>query len=270
MESTKPVHKHGVLATKLNNELEYLVMGYIRCNIEGNKRIKLGKIIPYGVKLVLAKFYGLGWIYSSILNFDEMNMLSSLLSTRLNINNTFSLKLLYRSSRDGGKAFVFHEKCDNIPNTVTLIQSQFKHVFGGFTNLKWIKQNKLIRRDDVEDHKHDTFLFLLRSQCAKNKTLPQVFDVKRSIANPILVQHGSSLGPCFGFEDVHVLSNMSDAHTYYNGSFHLLKGTTNTATTHPLSGRNDSKQIGVGSGRSDIDRFQAYKIEVFQLVIGDT
>ena len=88
-KKTKNNKDRSVLATKLNNELEFLVMGYIRCNIEENKRVRLTKIIPNGIKLLLAKFYGLGWIYSSIISFDEMNMLSSLLATRLNINNTF-------------------------------------------------------------------------------------------------------------------------------------------------------------------------------------
>ncbi len=93
------------------------------------------------------------------------------------------------------------------------------------------------------------------------KSLPRIFELKTSLKNPILVQHGTSLGPCFGFEDIHILSNMSDIHTYYNGSFNLLKNTN--GTMHPLSGRNENGRIQ----QNKVDRFQAYKIEVFQLVI---
>ena len=254
----------SALGIRLNNELEYLVMGYIRSNIEENKRINLRKIIPNGIKLLLAEFYGLGWIYSSIISFDEMNMLSSLLSTRLNINNRFYLKLLYRSSRDGFKSYNFHNLCDNKSNTVTIIHSkQFNHVFGGFTKIKWIKQNKQIRKNDNNDNDDDTFLFLLRSNDNNNmnKDLPKLFELKTSLKNPILVEHGTSLGPCFGFEDIHILGNMSDVHSYYNGSFNLLKN--HNSTIHPLSGRDNNSIIG----SNIVDRFQAYKIEVFQLIV---
>ena len=263
---TKAKNKdHSVLATKLNDELEYLVMGYIRSNIEENKRIRLTQIIPNGIKLLLAKFYGLGWIYSSIISFEEMNMLSSLLSTRLDINNRFYLKLLYRSSRDGCKSFYFHDLCDNKPNTVTIIQTkEFNHVIGGFTKIRWMKQNKSIKKDDIgddDDGDGDTFLFLLRSNDNKiKKTLPRRFELKKSLKNPLLVQHGISLGPCFGFEDIHILSNMCDIHTYNNGSFDLFKGIDIDTNIHPLSGRN---------GTAGVHRFEAYKIEVFQLIIQD-
>ena len=46
-------------------------------------------------------------------------------------------KLLYRASEHNFKAAAFHQKCDNIPNTVTLVKTQFGKVFGGFTPLTW-------------------------------------------------------------------------------------------------------------------------------------
>merc|ERR1712083_182676 len=88
------------------------------------------------------------------------------LSSRLNINRPFSLKLLYRSTRDGNNAFTFQSKCDGIPNTVTLIQSQHNHVFGGFTRIPWTEQSENVnasRFKDTSRDQFDTFLFILRS-----------------------------------------------------------------------------------------------------------
>ena len=45
--------------------------------------------------------------------------------------------LLYRGSRDGFKASKFHELCDNKGPTLTIIQSDFGHIFGGFTMQSW-------------------------------------------------------------------------------------------------------------------------------------
>ena len=44
--------------------------------------------------------------------------------------------LLYRASRDGFNASAFHERCDNIGPTVTVVKSG-SNVFGGFTERAW-------------------------------------------------------------------------------------------------------------------------------------
>ena len=44
--------------------------------------------------------------------------------------------LLYRASRDGFNGSAFHERCDNIGPTVTVVKSG-ANVFGGFTERAW-------------------------------------------------------------------------------------------------------------------------------------
>ena len=44
--------------------------------------------------------------------------------------------LLYRASRDGFNASAFHERCDNIGPTVTVVKSR-SNVFRGFTERAW-------------------------------------------------------------------------------------------------------------------------------------
>jgi hypothetical protein len=45
--------------------------------------------------------------------------------------------LLYRASIDGFTTKAFHDLCDNLPNTVTIIRNSLYFVFGGFTSARW-------------------------------------------------------------------------------------------------------------------------------------
>lgn len=223
-------------------------MGYLRCEFENNKNIDFHQSIPDGIKSVIARYFGVGWIYSSMLSMKEISELSSLLSTRLCINSAFHLELLYYSTRDGRNAYSFHSKCDGIPDTITLIQSHgYDDVFGGFTRIKWSKQNQNIMVSHFKDENEltkngDTFLLHIRSPLVMRATRL----LERKKGSKCLVQHGSSLGPCFGFEDIHIMGNMTDMHTYDRGSFPKI------FITQPKS----------------VYNLQAKKIEVFRLVIG--
>jgi hypothetical protein len=53
------------------------------------------------------------------------------------LNNLTEVKLIYRASIDGFAASSFHSKCDNISNTVTIIETISNSVFGGYTSAKW-------------------------------------------------------------------------------------------------------------------------------------
>jgi hypothetical protein len=46
-------------------------------------------------------------------------------------------KLQYRATRDGFSAQDFHNKCDGIENTFTVIKSEHGNIFGGFTEKAW-------------------------------------------------------------------------------------------------------------------------------------
>ena len=45
--------------------------------------------------------------------------------------------LIYRATRDEFTAKSFHDRCDNIPNTVTVIRNNLNFIFGGFTSARW-------------------------------------------------------------------------------------------------------------------------------------
>ena len=58
---------------------------------------------------------------------------------QLLLNKSFKPKLLYRASRDGDSAQNFHSKCDNIKDTIILVQTNEGLIFGGYTNQTWNK-----------------------------------------------------------------------------------------------------------------------------------
>ena len=63
-------------------------------------------------------------------------------------------KLLYRASEDGFSSTKFHEKCDGIKNTLTIIKSTYDDIFGGYTGAAW----------DCDEHyinDTNTFIFSL-------------------------------------------------------------------------------------------------------------
>ena len=51
------------------------------------------------------------------------------------------IKLLYKASRDGDSAQNFHQYCDNITNTLTIVKTTKNKKFGGFTNQTWSGKN---------------------------------------------------------------------------------------------------------------------------------
>ena len=69
---------------------------------------------------------------SKIINVDQYQKLKKLLPKEPN-----SFELLYRASDNQFLAKKFHEKCDGIENTVTIVETEFGKIIGGYTPLKW-------------------------------------------------------------------------------------------------------------------------------------
>ena len=51
-----------------------------------------------------------------------------------------NLKLIFRLTRDGGEAGTFHDMCDHIKNTITLIMSEDGKIFGGYASIPWTSE----------------------------------------------------------------------------------------------------------------------------------
>jgi hypothetical protein len=93
---------------------------------------------------------------SSILKGSEFDMIHFAIKSRLD-KQVKEVKKLYQATIDGDGPINFHTKCDNIPNTLTIIKSAGNRRFGGFTTQTW---------DSSEKYKDDksAFVFSLDKQ----------------------------------------------------------------------------------------------------------
>ena len=75
-------------------------------------------------------------IKSSIMEKDEFDMIYHAIKERKN-TEIKEIKKLYQATVDGGKTNIFHEKCDNIKNTLILYKSAGNRRFGAFASKSW-------------------------------------------------------------------------------------------------------------------------------------
>ena len=133
-----------------------------------------------------------------------------------------SIKKLYQATIDGGDPLNFHLKCDNIPNTLTFIESKEKRRFGGFTTLCW-------ESSDYDKAKNDKNAFLF------NLDKKEVYPVKTSEGKDA-IRCSKEWGPCFGRgKDIGITGNPiknNELYAYqssynYNGNHNSLSEDSN-------------------------------------------
>ena len=56
--------------------------------------------------------------------------------------NIKSMNMLYRASENNFSALEFHKKCDSIGETVTLVETEYGKIIGGYTPLPWNSSKK--------------------------------------------------------------------------------------------------------------------------------
>ena len=93
-------------------------------------------------------------------------------------------RLLYRASENDYSVGKFHDKCDGVKNTLTLVRTQKDKVIGGFTPLPW----RSTSGSEIEaDNSRKSFMFSL--------SLAE----KYPLTNPnVAVAHNRTRGPMFG------------------------------------------------------------------------
>ena len=118
---------------------------------------------------------------SIIMKEEEFDLIRFAIKSRMN-KEVKKLQKLYQASSDGDKAIDFHQKCDNIPNTLVIIKSAGKRRFGGFTSQCWESTEKMIW-----NHDENVFLFSLDNQ--------KIFTYN---GNGFGICKYKGYGPCFG------------------------------------------------------------------------
>ena len=120
-------------------------------------------------------------INSTILNDEEFSFIFSAIKERCK-KRIIKINKLYQATKDGGDPSIFHKKCDNHPNTLTLIKSAGNRRFGGFTQEIWNQTKEKWKNDE------NAFIFSLD----KRKVYPYKKDGRAIFCR-------ETYGPCFGF-----------------------------------------------------------------------
>jgi len=153
---------------------------------------------------------------------------------------TVKYKILYRSSKNGENSKIFHELCDNFPQTLTVIKTVKGKIFGGYTEQTW--KNTDIKKLGVLKKDNKAFLFSLNKKKIYNIHYDQ----------PAIWCYESN-GPCFyGKGNFAIYSNEK----LING---IMK--TNKAKESTFIGMEKDYELTDGE-----ESFNALEIEVFQIL----
>jgi hypothetical protein len=102
--------------------------------------------------------------------------------------------LLYRGSDNGFAASNFHNRCDEIANTLTVILTTNGCIFGGFTPIAWDSKGAY-----KPDSTKESFLFQIKDS---RDSAPRKFALSNS---SYAIYCNESYGPTFGHgHDIHV------------------------------------------------------------------
>jgi hypothetical protein len=162
------------------------------------------------------------------------------------------IDLLWRGSRDGFEAIEFHDRCDDIPNTLTIVEDMDGNLFGGFTPITWESECRT-----KCDESCTSFLFTIKNPHGVPPTIFCLREAKKDFA--VFCYEG--YGPTFGFPDASDLRiadccNIEGARrTSYAGSF----GDTYSNTTQ-VGGK-----VGENSFFTGSPFFVVREIEVFEV-----
>ena len=158
IKEIKDLHKNIPENKILNEEKEES-----NSNINESKEIKKYEDENKSIQLQLDEIFKIlkpirvitSGIYNktSLMDINEFHLIKTEIEKKVN-KKVKGLEKLYQATIDGGDSSIFHYKCDNIPNTITIICSAMRRRFGGFTTEVWDTSGKY--KDDKK-----SFLFSL-------------------------------------------------------------------------------------------------------------
>jgi myosin heavy subunit len=144
--------------------------------------------------------------------------------------SNLSLALLYKASRDGDDAEIFHSRVDNIKNNITFIKTNKGVRFGGYTNQSWDGIN-VFKEDD------SAFIFSL----TKLKT----YDVNKKES---AIWCNPNYGPIFGGYQIDIFDKFMSKNMSKTG----MKGI----------GYDTNEDFELNNGEKN---FLVYELEVYEI-----
>jgi hypothetical protein len=153
--------------------------------------------------------------------------------------------LLFRASRDGFTAKAFHDRCDNVPNTVTIIRNNLNFIFGGFTSARWSSTAGYTTDPNA-------FIFSLRRSGTSNNYKLMI----KSTTSTFAIVGSSSYGPIFGSGNDIYICDLSNTIT---GSSSTIA--TYTEPTYPSGSNNKTFLTGQNTNwlTTEIEVYQIFK-----------
>ena len=112
-------------------------------------------------------------------NFEQQKELEFLIRRLERNGKVKSFELIYSAEKDGDKTLDFHNKCDNINDTISIVKTKNNVIFGGFTHMPWN-----IKSRNVKDEK--AFCFSINNQ--------KIYNVKN---DKTAIFCDNNYGPCF-------------------------------------------------------------------------
>ena len=171
-----------------------------------------------------------------IKNNEELNLISDRIkNTELLKNKKIKYKLLYRGTRDGMNASSFHQKCNSIPQTVSIVQTTKGYKFGGYAEKTWENGNGTCIKDDK------SFVFSIDHMKIYNH-----------VQGKEAILHNNNFGPTFS-DCIYLEKDFSN-----NQNFTYDKNNANQS----FSGFNRDYELNDGE-----QYFSLAEIEVFQVVL---
>jgi hypothetical protein len=132
--------------------------------------------------------------------------------------------LLWRGSRDGLQPAVFHARCDDHPNTLTVVLDTKGNIFGGFTTVPW--KSPAVGQSYADDSR-ESWLFSLKNP---TEFKPEKFGLRPTHTNLAIYCHALA-GPTFD-EDIAIL----DGANGYSQLGNAYRNTTGLPGTIALAG----------------------------------
>ena len=129
---------------------------------------------------------------------EELNLISDRIrNTELLKNKKIKYKLLYRGTRDGMNPSSFHQKCNGIPQTVSIVQTTKGYKFGGYAEKTW-EYN--INEAWIKDDK--SFVFSI-----------DYMKIYNHIEGTEAILHNNNYGPSFNY-CIYLETDFSDNENY--------------------------------------------------------
>ena len=148
-----------------------------------------------------------------------------------------NLELLYRGTRDGMSADIFHNKCNNKGPTISLFKNENGYIFGGYVSIDWTSYNNYKSAPD-------SFIFTLTNMYNISPTKFPNSDTRYSIYDY------SAYGPTFGNHAIYIGFKNNSNHTYLPNSYTDVLG----------------KGYSILKGDNNDFHFYLNEIEVFKLI----